>query len=204
MPPKPSKKKINVSDNSNTASSMPGFPGFGPAPASVDPATNVSFFKNPFLYIHDHILYLNSSKFFAGVIMIMLNVGSKFISIQFSKSTEEYLKFSLSKQLLVFAMAWMGTRDIYTALALTAIFVVLSDHLFNEESNYCIVPHKHRVLHKLVDADGNGNVSETEIISAIAVLEKAKREKQMRAQIDAYDKFKSVENDLPQNSATSK
>lgn len=204
MPPKPSKKKINVPDNSNAAASAPGFPGFGPAPASVDPATNVSFFKNPFLYIHDHILYLNSSKFFAGIIMIMLNVGSKFISIQFSKSTEEYLKFSLSKQLLVFAMAWMGTRDIYTALALTAIFVVLSDHLFNEESNYCIVPHKHRVLHKLVDTDGNGHVSETEINSAISVLEKAKREKQMRAQMDAYDKFKSVENDLPQNSATSK
>jgi hypothetical protein len=204
MPPKPSKKKINVPNNSNTSASMPGFPGFGPAPASADPATNVSFFKNPFLYIHDHILYLNSSKFFAGVVMIMLNVGSKFISIQFSKSTEEYLKFSLSKQLLVFAMAWMGTRDIYTALALTAIFVVLSDHLFNEESNYCIVPHNHRVLNKLVDADGNGHASDTEINSAIAVLEKAKREKQMRAQIDAYDKFKSVENDLPQNSATSK
>jgi hypothetical protein len=198
MPPKPSKKKINVPDNLPSSSAMPGFPGFGPAP-SIDPATNVSFFKNPFQYIHDHILYLNSSKFFAGIIMIMLNVGSKFISIQFSKSTEEYLKFSLSKQLLVFAMAWMGTRDIYTALALTAIFVILSDHLFNEESNYCIVPHKHRVLHKLIDGDGNGQVSETEISSAISVLEKAKREKQMRAQMDAYDKFKSVENDLPQN-----
>jgi hypothetical protein len=203
MPPKPSKKKINVPDNSNAASA-PGFPGFGPAPAAAGPATNVSFFKNPFLYIHDHILYLNSSKFFAGVIMIMLNVGSKFISIQFSKSTEEYLKFSLSKQLLVFAMAWMGTRDIYTALALTAIFVVLSDHLFNEESNFCIVPYNQRVLNKIVDADGNGHVSETEINSAISVLEKAKREKQMRAQMDAYDKFKSVENELPQNSATSK
>ena len=48
-------------------------------------------------YIHEHVLYLNNSKFFAGIIMILLNVGSKFISIQFSKSTEEYLKFSLSK-----------------------------------------------------------------------------------------------------------
>jgi hypothetical protein len=133
----------------------------------------------------------------------MLNVGSKFISIQFSKSTEEYLKFSLSKQLLVFAMAWMGTRDIYTALALTAIFVVLSDHLFNEDSDYCIVPYKNRVLSKLVDSDGSGDVSETEVSSAIAVLEKAKREKQMRAQINAYEKFKSVDNDLPQINTSS-
>jgi len=190
MPPKPSKKKLNVPDNSNsTASSMPGFPGFGPAPTSVDPATNVSFFKNPFLYIHDHILYLNSSKFFAGVIMIMLNVGSKFISIQFSKSTEEYLKFSLSKQLLVFAMAWMGTRDIYTALALTAIFVVLSDHLFNEESSLCVVPHDYRVLHKLADTNNDGKVSEAEYNNAIAILEKAKKEKNIKAQKDALLKF---------------
>jgi len=199
MPPRASKKKINVPDSTSNAT---GFPGFGPAPP-IDPATNKSFFKNPFQFIHDHILYLNSSKFFAGIVMIMLNVGSKFISIQFSKSTEEYLKFSLSKQLLVFAMAWMGTRDIYTALALTAIFVVLSDHLFNEDSDYCIVPYKNRVLDKLVDSDGNGNVSENEVSSAIAVLEKAKREKQMRAQINAYEKFKSVENDLPQINTSS-
>jgi len=68
-------------------------------------------------------MYLNNSKFFAGVVMILLNVGSKFIQIQFSKSTEEYMKYSVSKQLLVFSMAWMGTRDIYTSLGLTAEFV---------------------------------------------------------------------------------
>ena len=48
-------------------------------------------------FIHNHVMYLNNSKYFAGVVMILLNVGSKFISIQFSKSTEEYLKYSVSK-----------------------------------------------------------------------------------------------------------
>ena len=98
-------------------------------------------------------MYLNNSKFFAGVVMILLNVGSKFIQIQFSKSTEEYMKWSVSKQLLVFAMAWMGTRDIYTALGLTAVFTILSEFLFNEESHLCIVPHKYRVLDKLSDTN---------------------------------------------------
>ena len=132
-------------------------------------------FMSALQFIHTHVLYLNSSKFFAGLVMILLNVGSKFISIQFSKSTEEYLKFSLSKQLLVFSMAWMGTRDIYAALMLTAAFVILSDHLFNEESNFCIVPHKYRVLEKLLDTNNDGIVSEAELNSAIAVLEKAKK-----------------------------
>jgi hypothetical protein len=130
----------------------------------------------PFAFFHDHVMVLNNSKFFAGVVILMLNIGSKFISVQFSKSTEEYLKFSLSKQLLVFAMAWMGTRDIYTALALTAIFVILSDHLFNEDSNFCIVPHENRILNKAMDTNNDGAISEDELNSAIQILEKAKKE----------------------------
>jgi hypothetical protein len=144
---------------------------------------------NGISYVNSHVMYLNNSKFFAGVIMILLNVGSKFMSIQFSKSTEEYMKFTLSKQLLVFAMAWMGTRDIYVALGLTAVFTILSEHLFNEESSLCVVPHDYRVLHKLVDTNSDGDVSETEIASAIAVLEKAKREKQRKQQKEAFTNF---------------
>jgi hypothetical protein len=144
---------------------------------------------NSISYLNHHVMYLNNSKFFAGVVMILLNVGSKFIQIQFSKSTEEYMKYSVSKQLLVFSMAWMGTRDIYTALGLTAVFTILSEYLFNEESSLCIVPHQYRVLHKLMDTNDDGVVTEPELAAAIAVLEKAKREKQRKAQKDAYAKF---------------
>jgi hypothetical protein len=140
-------------------------------------------------FVHNHIMYLNNSKFFAGVVMILLNVGSKFISIQFSRSTEEYLKMSVTKQLLVFAMAWMGTRDIYMALILTAVFTVLSDHLFNEESPYCIVPEKYKVLEKLMDTNDDGNVSEQEINAAISILEKAKKEKLRKQQKEAFTNF---------------
>ena len=138
--------------------------------------------SNSLNFIHNHIMFLNNSKFFAGVVMILLNVGSKFITIQFSKSTEEYLKMNVTKQLLVFAMAWMGTRDIYTALVLTAVFTVLSDHLFNEESPYCFVPHKYRVLNKIMDTNNDGIVTDDEINNAIAILEKAKRDKERMKQ----------------------
>jgi len=140
-------------------------------------------------YFNHHIMYLNNSKFFAGIIMILLNIGSKFITIQFSKSTEEYMKYTVSKQILVFAMAWMGTRDIYTALGLTAVFTILSDYLFNEESVLCMVPYKYRVLHKLIDINDDGSVTETEISAAIAVLEKAKKEKLRKQQKEAFEKF---------------
>lgn len=144
---------------------------------------------NGISYVNTHVMYLNNSKFFAGVVMILLNIGSKFIQIQFSRSSEEYMKYSVSKQLLVFSMAWMGTRDIYTALGLTAVFTILSDYLFNEECSLCIVPHKYRVLHKLIDTNNDGEVTEPELAAAISVLEKAKREKQRKQQKEAYKNF---------------
>ena len=69
---------------------------------------------------------LNSSKFFAGLVMILLNIGSKYITIELSKSQEAYLRNSLGRQMLIFAISWMGSRDILIALALTAIFNVLA------------------------------------------------------------------------------
>jgi len=144
---------------------------------------------NSISYMNNHVMYLNNSKFFAGIIMILLNVGSKFIAIQFSRSTEEYMKYTVTKQILVFSMAWMGTRDIYASLGLTAVFTILSDYLFNEESNLCIVPYQYRVLHKLIDTNNDGDVNENEISAAIAVLEKAKREKQRKQQKDAFSNF---------------
>jgi hypothetical protein len=145
-----------------------------------------NIFYNTFTYLNTNVSYLNNSKFFAGIIMILLNVCSKFITLQFSKSTEEYLKMSMTKQIMVFSMAWMGTRDIYTALVLTAVFTILSDHLFNEESHMCVVPHKYRVLNKLMDTNNDGIVSDKEINDAIAILEKAQKNKERMNQIKNF------------------
>jgi hypothetical protein len=60
---------------------------------------------------------------------------------------------------------------------LTAVFTILSDHIFNEESPYCCVPDKYKILAKIVDENSDGNVSDEEINNAIAILEKAKRDK---------------------------
>jgi hypothetical protein len=150
-----------------------------------------NLFLDIFTFLNKHIMYLNNSKFFAGVVMIILNVCSKFVTIQFSKSTEEYLKINVTKQLMVFSMAWMGTRDIYTALVLTAVFTILSDHLFNEESTMCVVPHKYRLLHKIADVNNDGVITDKEVSDAISILEKARKNKEKMNQIKNFTLFGS-------------
>jgi len=134
---------------------------------------------------------LNNSKFFAGLVMIMMNIGSKYISIKLTKSQEQYLKNNIAKQMLIFAIAWMATKDILVALAITAIFHVLANHLLNENSQLCIIPQKWRNFEKLLDADDNGEISEKEIEDAKELLHKAKMKEIKREALRNMDEFKS-------------
>jgi len=139
--------------------------------------------------ILSYLGYLNNSKFFAGLVMIMLNIGSKYITIELSKSQEQYLKNKIGRQILIFAISWMGSRDILVALALTAIFTALTDHLFNEESRYCIIPKQYRQFEHILDLDKDNTVTQEEINKATEVLEKVKKKEQKREQLRNLNNF---------------
>jgi len=132
---------------------------------------------------------LNNSKFFAGVVMIMLNIGSKYVTVELSKSQEEYLKNNVGRQILIFAISWMGSRDILIALALTAIFTILTQHLFNEESPMCVIPMKYRHFEEVLDLDNDDKVTDEELSKATAILEKAKRRGQRKEQLRNLNNF---------------
>ena len=139
--------------------------------------------------VFNYLGYLNNSKFFAGLVMIMLNIGSKYITIELSKSQEAYLKNRVCRQILIFAISWMGSRDILIALALTAIFTVLTDHLFNEESPMCVIPMKYRQFEEVLDLDKNQEVTDDEIAKATEILSKAKKREQRKEQLRNLNSF---------------
>lgn len=135
---------------------------------------------------------LNNSKFFAGMVMVLLNISSKYITIKLSKNQEAYLRNTVGRQMLIFAISWMGTKDIITALGLTAVFKVLTDYLFNEESKFCIIPQKYRRYEHLLDLDEDGNVTEKEIKEAVKILEKAKKKYKRQEQLRNLNNFKTT------------
>jgi hypothetical protein len=127
-------------------------------------------------HLHNHVMTINNSKLFAGLMIIVLNIASKFVNIKLSKTMEAYLKYTFSRDILVFAIAWMGTRDIYIAVIITGIFMLFADYLFNEESSFCCLPSNFTDYHISL-IDNNNTVTPEQIKQAEEVLEKAKQQK---------------------------
>lgn len=142
-----------------------------------------------FSQIQPFIHRINNSKLFAGFVMILLNIGSRYVKIDISKAQEEYLKKSLGRHMLVFASTWLGTKDLLIALALTAIFNVFVDYLLNEESRLCIVPKKYRNYKDILDLDGDGVVSDEEIKKATEILRQATEMEKKRKHIRNISNF---------------
>jgi hypothetical protein len=134
---------------------------------------------------------INTSKFFAGFVMIMLNIGSKYITIKLSKSQEAYLRNTIARQLLIFSIIWMGTRDVLISIAMTWAFVILTDHLFNERSPYCVIPGHLRNYEELLDDDKDGHVTSEEVENAKRVLEKNKKKNRKVNHLRQLEAFRS-------------
>jgi hypothetical protein len=139
-------------------------------------------------HVNRTVEFLNTSKIFTGIMMILLNIGSKYITVKLSKSQEAYIRNYILREILIFSVCWMGTRDIYTSLVLTAVFFVLTQHLFNEESRLCVLHKKYREYH-LLDTNQDGEISQQEINDAVVLLDKAKKQKSAQHREKLHDYF---------------
>tara|TARA_X000000950_G_C13791062_1_gene609360 strand:+ start:242 stop:709 length:468 start_codon:yes stop_codon:yes gene_type:complete len=141
--------------------------------------TKKNFISDTLLFLNDHIKRVNDSKIFAGLMIITLNIASRFVTIKLGKSVESYLKYTFSKYLLVFTIAWMGTRDVYIAFTIMMIFIIITDYLLDDDSMFCILPEEFKDYHQgLLESEGkDGEVTEEEIQKAEKVIERAKKQK---------------------------
>jgi hypothetical protein len=69
---------------------------------------------------------LNDNKLFLGIMLIVLNIGSRHLVDEFSSNPEEYSRNLVLRRIAVFAVCFVGTRDIITSLILTASFIIIS------------------------------------------------------------------------------
>ena len=114
---------------------------------------------------------LNNSKYLFAMMMLLMNVGGKYIEMDISKHHKSFLATSvIFRRLLIFTIAFIATRDVVSSLIITASFVILVLHLFNYDSEYCILS---KPDYSEYDLDKNGTISPEEIKEAYLKLKKA-------------------------------
>lgn len=125
---------------------------------------------------------LNNSPLLAGLAMLMLNIGSKYVELGLSKTQEQALRNGIARELLIFAMVFMATKDIILSTIMTASFIILSEYILNEDSRFCIIPSYMRRISMEIDLNGDSVISEEEQEKAIEILRKAKEQKRKKQQ----------------------
>ena len=113
--------------------------------------------------------FLNTNKYFTGIMMILLNIGSRYVAMDLSETQQRILSSVWVRRALVFTIVFIATRDIKVSLLLTLMFVILISGLFNGKSRYCILPKSYLEL----DTDNDGEISPEEIKMAYEKLVKA-------------------------------
>jgi hypothetical protein len=83
---------------------------------------------------------VNGSRLLVGILMIFMNLASRFIVIDLSKTQKQFFDNAVLRQVLIFSIAFVGTRDVVIALVLTAVFTILVDGLLNEKSPLYMLP----------------------------------------------------------------
>lgn len=86
-----------------------------------------------------NISNIGSNKFFLGITMLMLNLGSKYLTIDISKTQEQFFKHSFVRKLTLFSVFFIATRDLLVSLILSLIFIFFTQGIFNENSKYSII-----------------------------------------------------------------
>lgn len=81
-------------------------------------------------HVHHAAGFLNQNTFFAGIMMLLLNVGSRFIVHEFSDNDKEYRENIFIRRVCIFAVCFVGTKDVVTSLILTAGFIIIAGGLF--------------------------------------------------------------------------
>jgi hypothetical protein len=77
---------------------------------------------------------INTNKFFIGVMMILLNIGSRHLVDEFSGSQEEYSRNLLLRRIAIFAVCFIATRDVVHSTLLTAGYIIIASGVSRRSS----------------------------------------------------------------------
>ena len=80
----------------------------------------------------------NGNLYFVGLMMLILNLGGRFIVMEVSKDQELFFQHPWVRRGLIFVVLFVATRNIAISFWLTIAVVLVLGYLFNENSALCL------------------------------------------------------------------
>ena len=72
------------------------------------------------------------NKYLLGVMMILINIGARFIVEDLSKEQKELINNHITRKIIVFLVFYIATKDLIASLTLTLIYILFMSDLLNE------------------------------------------------------------------------
>ena len=83
---------------------------------------------------------ITNNKIFLGSIMLLTNIGGRFLIMEFPTNLEKlFTQYAILRYLVLFSIFFMATRDIKMSILLTLLYYILIKYLINEKSSFCII-----------------------------------------------------------------
>jgi fatty-acid desaturase len=102
------------------------------------------------------LLNLSNSKLFSGCIMLLTNIGGKYLVLDMPTNMEKiFSKFFVLRLLVLFSIFFMATRDVKISILLTLLFFIVVRYFINEKSTFCVVSND--TLDKKISQDEYNN-----------------------------------------------
>ena len=107
--------------------SIPGIPNAPPMVGGMDPLSNT-------------IMWLQTNPYLVGVLMLLLNLGGRFLALELTKKQEAFLQGTWIRPLIFFTVIFVATRNLVAAFWVTLLFFFVIWVAANENSPFCMIP----------------------------------------------------------------
>ena len=104
--------------------------------------TPPNFSDSLLMSVHD----INMNPYLLGVAYILLNLGGRFMVLSVTPAQEAFLQNIVFRPLLLFAIMFIGTRNLVVAFWLTLVVLIFLHYLLNENSDWFLLRH-HPITH---------------------------------------------------------
>jgi len=82
---------------------------------------------------------INTNPYVLGIAYILLNLGGRFMVLSVTPAQEAFLQNIIFRPLLLFAIMFIGTRNMVVAFWLTLVIMVALQYLLNEQSDWYLL-----------------------------------------------------------------